>query len=119
MADVILKDGTGNETTFSNIRHVKIPKSATTFATYMQTTQLACYYASYEEDANGKYKYTIKYMWLAGGGAGYCYGTVTDKYCKEIGTLLDNGTYNVALIFTHKTLTIGQTYYDYELGGVD
>lgn len=113
MADIILKDRSGNPVTYEDTAHLAVPNHSGAVDTYTNMKELRCYYAKAETDTN---YYTITGQWFCVTGGGYAMGSMTDAQCKEWGTADANGNYGLNMIFTTKSLTIGETYHYSDLG---
>lgn len=114
MTDVILKDKSGNDVAYTNVKSIDIPAPDGASASFLNTDTGTCYYATMEE-VGGVYHYTIKGQWFAGHTSRSIYGAVDSGMCQEFGQLLDGGSYQLIVIFTSKSLTSGQTYTEDEL----
>lgn len=115
MADVVLKDKNGNGVDYLNARYLKIPDKSGNKETFMGLSNIGCYYATIDEPSSGVYTFTIKGQWFAGKESYCVYGQIDDSMCKTYGKDQGDGNYQLIIIFTHKTLEVGKTYYASEL----
>lgn len=118
MAGIVLKDSVGNPITYESVKHILVSNDSDGTTTYTDMKKIKLYYATMQEVSSGVYTFTIVSQWFAGSGAGYAYGEIDNEMCAEYGTPMGEGKYQLIVIFTHKALTTGKTYYQHELGGV-
>lgn len=103
MADVILKDRSGKSTEYTGVYHVKSVNTDGTNTVFTNMKHLKVYYGTQIQNDDGTYSYTIDGIWFCLTGNGYAIADSSDDYF---------------IIFTTKSLTIGETYLQSELGGV-
>ena len=114
MANVVLKNDKGNPITYEGVSHLEVLNDSNGLQTFTDMTGLSCYYAI--QSAEGENLYTVTGRWFCVTGAGYAMGSMTDAMCRQWGAVDDSGDYNLIMIFTTKSLTIGQTYHYKDLG---
>lgn len=112
--DIVLKDKNGNETEHTDVWSIDIPTPTGEVASFLNTDTGTCYYATLEE-VDGVNYFTIKLQFVAGHTSRSMYGYFSDALCKDYGKLASDGSYQIYMIFTSKSLTIGETYTEDEL----
>lgn len=114
MADIVLKDKNGNPVSYGDVRYIDVPDSSGEVNNFMRTSNIGCYYGFLKEVSDGVFAFTVKGQWFSANRSRSVYGMVNDSMCKEFGELID-GVYHVNILFTHKELKAGETYYADEL----
>lgn len=100
VANVVLKEGSGNSVTYSSVKHLKAIEDSGAERTYTDMSILNAYYGTYDNETG---KYTIAGIWFASKGAGYAIAG-------------SNGDYSI--ILTSQSLKTGESYSLSELGGI-
>ena len=90
MANIVLKDKSGNPVSHGDKRYFDVPDSSGELNSFMRTSNISCYYATVEEDSSGESVFTIRGQYFAVGTDRAVYSSVTDAVCKEYGRLNDN-----------------------------
>ena len=109
---VTLKDKNGTPTEYSQVRYLHVPDPELGTASFMRLDHCACYYGVAKTISDGVHTFTVKGKWFSGYSKGCIYGTLSDVQCKEAGEWDSIGSqYVMNVLFSHKDLKTGQTYY--------
>ena len=111
--DIVLKDKNGNDTEYTSVKSIEVPSTDGEVVTFLNVHQVTCYYATMEE-VDGVNYFTIAGQWFAGYASRSMIAAIDDGMCQEWGKL-QNGSYQLIIIFSSKSLTAGETYAEDEL----